>query len=127
MVTPAFLPRFQAGILPDASVNRCRIQRWTRLLPACNFLIAVIKIIAAAAGAQGCLMVLRHTRGEVFVMKSNFPFSPPPEKNVPPAASEEPLPPPSRFIDEKISDESGTESHADSALKPAGLNNPFWN
>jgi hypothetical protein len=31
-----------------------------------------------------------------------------------------------RFIDEKISDESGTESQSDSALKPAGLNNPFW-
>ncbi|HET6179882.1 MAG TPA: hypothetical protein VFE61_23365 [Candidatus Sulfotelmatobacter sp.] len=36
-------------------------------------------------------------------------------------------PPPSRFIDEKISDESGTETRADSALKPAGLKNPFWN
>ena len=35
--------------------------------------------------------------------------------------------PPSRFIDEKISDESGTETKADSALTPAGLNNPFWN
>lgn len=58
-------------------------------------------------------------------MKSNFPFAPPPGKNVPPSG-EERLPP-SRFIDEKISDESGTESHADDALKPAGLNNPFWN
>jgi hypothetical protein len=35
--------------------------------------------------------------------------------------------PPSRFIDEKISDESGIESSSDSALKPAGLINPFWN
>lgn len=34
---------------------------------------------------------------------------------------------PSRFIDEKISDESDTESTSDSALKPAGLKNPFWN
>ena len=59
-------------------------------------------------------------------MKSNFPFAPPPEKNAPPSASEERLPP-SRFIDEKISDESGTESHADGALKPTGLSNPFWN
>lgn len=33
----------------------------------------------------------------------------------------------SRFLDEKISDESGTETLADSAMKPAGLNNPFWN
>jgi hypothetical protein len=60
-------------------------------------------------------------------MKSNFPFSPPPGKNIPPGSREERLPPPSRLIDEKISDESGTESHADSALKPTGLNNPFWN
>lgn len=59
-------------------------------------------------------------------MKSNSPFSPPPEKNFAPAPNEERLPP-SRFIDEKISDESGTESHADGALKPTGLNNPFWN
>jgi hypothetical protein len=36
-------------------------------------------------------------------------------------------PSPSRFIDEKISDESGTETKTDSALKPAGLKNPFWN
>jgi len=34
---------------------------------------------------------------------------------------------PSRLIDEKISDESGTEAKADRALAPAGLNNPFWN
>jgi len=59
-------------------------------------------------------------------MKSNFPFSPPPEKNAALAPGEERLPP-SRLTDEKISDESGTESHADSALKPAGLKNPFWN
>lgn len=36
-------------------------------------------------------------------------------------------PAPSRFIDEKISDESGAESSMDNALKPAGLKNPFWN
>lgn len=60
-------------------------------------------------------------------MKSNFPFCPPPEKNAPPSSSEERLPPPSRLTDEKISDESGAESHVDSALKPTGLNNPFWN
>jgi len=35
--------------------------------------------------------------------------------------------PASRFIDEKISDESGTETKSDSALAPAGLKNPFWN
>jgi hypothetical protein len=34
---------------------------------------------------------------------------------------------PSRLTDEKISNETDTESLSDSALKPAGLNNPFWN
>jgi len=33
----------------------------------------------------------------------------------------------SRLLDEKISDESGTEAKTDSALAPAGLKNPFWN
>ncbi len=54
-------------------------------------------------------------------MKSEYPFSPQNEKK------DELNAKPSRFIDEKISDESGTESKADSALAPAGLNNPFWN
>lgn len=32
-----------------------------------------------------------------------------------------------RFVDEKISDDSGTEAKAaDKALAPAGLKNPFW-
>jgi len=35
--------------------------------------------------------------------------------------------PASRLTDEKISDESGTETTADRALAPAGLKNPFWN
>jgi hypothetical protein len=34
---------------------------------------------------------------------------------------------PSRLTDEKISNETDTESLSDSALKPAGLSNPFWN
>jgi len=55
-------------------------------------------------------------------MKSNHPFSPSKPDN-----EEEKTAPPSRFIDEKISDETGTETKADSALKPAGLKNPFWN
>ncbi|HKH98228.1 MAG TPA: hypothetical protein VJ999_03890 [Candidatus Sulfotelmatobacter sp.] len=55
-------------------------------------------------------------------MKSDYPFSPSnPEKGTELNA------PSSRFIDEKISDETGTETKADSALKPAGLKNPFWN
>lgn len=52
-------------------------------------------------------------------MKSEYPYSPNKENEL--------SAPPSRFIDEKISDESGAESNIDSALKPAELNNPFWN
>jgi hypothetical protein len=55
-------------------------------------------------------------------MKSEYPYSPFTNDK----KSEEPAVP-SRFIDEKISDESGTETQADSAMKPAGLSNPFWN
>jgi len=58
-------------------------------------------------------------------MKSEYPFNP--LLNPQPSKNNEELAAPSRFIDEKISDESGTESKADSAMKPAGLNNPFWN
>jgi len=35
-------------------------------------------------------------------------------------------PPPSRLLDEKISDDSGTEAKTNSPLAPAGLKNPFW-
>ncbi len=55
-------------------------------------------------------------------MKSEYPYNPTPGRK-----DELLAPPPSRFIDEKISDESGTEATTDSALKPAGLKNPFWN
>jgi hypothetical protein len=54
-------------------------------------------------------------------MNSEFPgFETPPRKD-------EPLTQASRLTDEKISDESGTESQTQSALAPAGLKNPFWN
>jgi hypothetical protein len=55
-------------------------------------------------------------------VKSEHPFGPhePHEKDELAAKR-------SRFIDEKISDDSGTEAQTDSALLPAGLNNPFWN
>ena len=54
-------------------------------------------------------------------MESKYPFTPAPDNNNPTKAQ------PSRFIDEKISDETDTESKSDSALAPAGLKNPFWN
>ena len=54
-------------------------------------------------------------------MKPDYPFSPTKDEKKPEILA------PSRFIDEKISDDSDTEANSDSALKPAGLNNPFWN
>jgi hypothetical protein len=70
-------------------------------------------------------MKLDHKDRGVSAMKSEHPFFPTPGKKDELVGP--PPPPPSRFIDEKISDESGTETNSDSALKPAGLNNPFWN
>lgn len=35
--------------------------------------------------------------------------------------------PSSRLLDEKVSDDSGTEAKTYSALAPTGLSNPFWN
>jgi hypothetical protein len=32
----------------------------------------------------------------------------------------------SRLLDEKVSDNTGTETKVDSAFAPAGLKNPFW-
>jgi len=55
-------------------------------------------------------------------MKSEYPSTPASGKK-----DEFTAPPPSRFIDEKISDETGTEAKTNSALAPAGLKNPFWN
>jgi hypothetical protein len=56
-------------------------------------------------------------------MKSEYPFSPfPDDEN-----ENEVLARPSRFVDEKLSGESDQEAKANTALPPAGLNNPFWN
>jgi hypothetical protein len=54
-------------------------------------------------------------------MQSDCPGFEAPQKQA------EPKKPASRLTDEKISDESGTESNTQSALAPAGLKNPFWN
>ena len=43
-----------------------------------------------------------------------------------PYREEELTAPSSRLIDEKISDDSGTEARADKAFAPTGLRNPFW-
>jgi hypothetical protein len=55
-------------------------------------------------------------------MKSEYPYSP-----LTGEKDELIAPPPSRFVDEKLSGESDTEAKANTALPPAGLNNPFWN
>ncbi|MGD0987719.1 MAG: hypothetical protein ABR874_07905 [Candidatus Sulfotelmatobacter sp.] len=54
-------------------------------------------------------------------MKSEYPTS-----SRSPYEMEEKIAPSSRLIDEKISDDSGTEAKMDKALAPAGLKNPFW-
>jgi hypothetical protein len=54
-------------------------------------------------------------------MKSEFPTPPPsryPAEEMNAAAS--------RLIDEKVSDDSGTEAKTDKVFAPAGLKNPFW-
>ena len=55
-------------------------------------------------------------------MKSEYPYD---EKQIQKEPSMNASP--SRLTDEKISNETDTESLSDSALKPAGLSNPFWN
>ncbi len=54
-------------------------------------------------------------------MKSEHPTSP-----MVPYPVDEFKAPSSRLLDEKISDDSGTEAKVDSAFAPAGLKNPFW-
>lgn len=54
-------------------------------------------------------------------MKSEFPT--PPKS---PYSTEELNAPSSRLLDEKISDDSGTEAKVNSAFAPTGLKNPFW-
>ena len=54
-------------------------------------------------------------------MKSEYPSYP-----MPSYRPEDLNAPSSRLLDEKISDESGTEATTNSALAPAGLKNPFW-
>ena len=54
-------------------------------------------------------------------MKSEHPLYPPAAEK-----KDELRVPASRFIDEKISDETDTEATSSSALAPAELKNPFW-
>jgi hypothetical protein len=54
-------------------------------------------------------------------MNSDCPSTP-----MPPYTAEEIKAPSSRLLDEKISDDSGTEAKIDKVFAPAGLKNPFW-
>lgn len=95
------------------------MRSYSRDSPA--FSIAAIENLPPRPLKRRCLIAIDHKVGGIPV-KSENPYSPTPGKS-----DEYTAPPPSRFIDEKISDESGTESNSDSALAPAGLKNPFWN
>lgn len=64
---------------------------------------------------------------EDVLMKSEYPFLPAKAEKENKLNAPSSTPTSSRFLDEKISDESGTETLADSAMKPTGLKNPFWN
>jgi hypothetical protein len=83
--------------------------------------MAVIEILRRCYAAKSDSIEPDHKEWRLSLMKSDYPFSPTNGEKKPEVVA------PSRFIDEKISDEWDTESQADSALKPAGLNNPFWN
>jgi hypothetical protein len=79
---------------------------------------------AAEGAGRGVSMELDHRLNErpleVLPMKSEYPNPlavPCPEEL---SAS------PSRLLDEKVSDNTGTEAKVDSAFAPAGLKNPFW-
>jgi hypothetical protein len=54
-------------------------------------------------------------------MKSDYPCPP-----MSPDSKEEFHVHSSRLLDEKVSDDTGTEAKSNSALAPAGLKNPFW-
>jgi hypothetical protein len=88
----------------------------------CGFFDRSDRYFAASDEYPRVFNGLRSSKVEVCRMKSEYPYNPTPGKN-----DDLKAPAPSRFIDEKISDESGTETKSDSALAPAGLKNPFWN
>jgi hypothetical protein len=86
------------------------------------FSMRAIKILRSTNRRAGVSMNLDHKHRGGPPVKSEY--------ECPPKSSyrEEEFPAPSsRLTDEKISDDSGTETKANSALAPAGLKNPFWN
>jgi hypothetical protein len=87
---------------------------------AADFSMRRIEILRLCDHAQGVSMNLDHKYRGGLPMKSEYPCPPMPSYR------EELHAPSSRLTDEKISDDSGAETKIDSALKPAGLKNPFW-
>jgi hypothetical protein len=86
------------------------------------FSIAAINILEPKKGCESVSINLDHYLERGDPMKSDYP-----RPQMPFEINEEIAAPSSRLLDEKISDESGTETTPDSALAPAGLKNPFWN
>jgi hypothetical protein len=80
-----------------------------------------IEILRRAERPSGVSMKPGHKYCGGNAMKYEFP-----SPKMPSYCQEDLHAPPSRLTDEKISDDSGTETIIDSALKPAGLKNPFW-
>ena len=87
----------------------------------CGFFDATDLNYADHFEASGWFNETRQTTGGS-AMKPDYPVPP-----ISPWKGDELREPSSRFLDEKISDDSGAEAQTDSALAPAGLNNPFWN
>jgi len=79
-----------------------------------------IKILRPADRRKGVPIEVDHKDCEGF-MNQGYP-----SPKTPSYCQEDPKAIPSRLLDEKISDDSGTEARTNSALAPAGLKNPFW-
>jgi hypothetical protein len=80
-----------------------------------------IEILRPPDRRQGVSMDIDHKPCGGCPMKSEYPSF-----TMPSYCQEDPHEPSSRLLDEKISDDTGTEAKTNSALAPAGLKNPFW-
>jgi hypothetical protein len=86
-----------------------------------DFSMRRIRILRRSVRLPGVPMNLDHKPCGGSFMKSEYPSNPTPSY-----CQEDPQPHSSRLMDEKMSDDSDAEARIDSALKPAGLKNPFW-
>jgi hypothetical protein len=86
-----------------------------------DFSMQCIEILQPPARPISGSIKVDHKRSLEAPMKSECPTNP-----MAPYGKDELTAPASRLLDEKISNNSDSESRTDSALKPAGLKNPFW-